>query len=169
MPPGERLLPRRARAFTLIELLIVLVVLSVLLALVAPSLSKSFRARVLDQAAVQLLALIQYGRDEAISQGVPMDVWLNPQNGQYGVAPKTGYPGEATRNKQYRLDPELHFDNTLSASSTGHSLTVAEFAPDGTLEASSNPSLRIADRSSASIVVTETPDGYGYQIQKETR
>ena len=154
----------------MIELIIVLVVLSVLLALVAPSLSTSFRARDLDAAGAQLLALTEYGRDEAISQSVPMDVWLNPQNGQYGVGPKTGFPGDTSRNKQYTLEPELHFDNTGTAPAGGtHSLTVAEFQADGTLDPSSNVSMHIVNRSRAGIFVTQTADGYGYELRKETR
>jgi Tfp pilus assembly protein FimT len=154
----------------LLELIIVMVVLTVLLALVAPTLSSSFRGRNLDQAGAQLLALTEYGRDEAISQGVPMDVWLNPASGQYGVTAKAGYPGDATRDKQYTLDSDLHFDSAGAAVATaGQQLNLAEFEPDGTLDPSSLPSMRIVGHAQASISVAQTSNGYGYELPSGTR
>ncbi len=155
------------RAFTLLELITVMAVLSVLLALVAPALSSSFRARDLAAAGAQLLALTEYARDEAISQGVPMDVWVNPVNGQYGVMPKPGYPGDAARNKQYSLSAELHFDAANAAAPSSQSHSAAEFAPDGSLDPSSASILRIVNLKKAAIAVTETRDGYGYELGKE--
>jgi Tfp pilus assembly protein FimT len=155
----------------LLELIVVMVVLTVLLALVAPTLSSSFRGRNLDQAGAQLLALTEYGRDEAISQGVPMDVWLNPATGQYGVNAKAGYPGDATRDKQYTLDSDLHFDaaGATVAAPAGQLLNLAEFEPDGTLDPSSLASMRIVGHAEASISVAQTPNGYGYELQSGTR
>jgi Tfp pilus assembly protein FimT len=149
------------------ELIIVMAILTVLLALAAPSLSSSLRAHNLEQAGAQLLALTEYGRDEAISQSVPMDVWLNPANGQYGVNPKAGFPGDPARNKQYTLNPDLQFDGTGSTT-LGQVQNLAEFEPDGTLDPSSLPTIRIVDRSKAGVSMIETPDGYGYELQKAT-
>ncbi len=147
-----------------------MLVLAVMLALVAPLLSSSLRARHLEAAGVQMLAVLEYGRDQAISQGVPMDVWLNPANGQYGAYAKPGFPGDPARTKQYTLEPDLHFDSTgATAPSGGQGLTVAEFAPDGTLDPSATPTLRLVDRWHDSVSVTETTDGYGYELQKEVR
>jgi prepilin-type N-terminal cleavage/methylation domain-containing protein len=176
----------RYRAFTLIELIIVMVVLAVLLALVAPSLTSSFRGRNLEQAGVQVLAVTEYGRDEAISEGVPMDVWINPANGRFGIAAKPGFPGDPARLKQYTLPPDLRFDAAASPGGAGlatassasitappaaaaQGINVAEFQADGTLDPSSNPSIRILGHASSAVAVTETADGYGYELQKETR
>jgi prepilin-type N-terminal cleavage/methylation domain-containing protein len=158
-----------APAFTLLELIIVMAVLTVMMAIAAPSLSSSLRAHNLEQAGAQLLALTEYGRDEAISQGIPMDVWLNPANGQYGVNAKAGFPGDATRDKRYTLATDLHFDTTAAAVPSGHQLNAAEFEPDGTLDPSSNAVMRIVDRTGAGVSVTQTADGFGYEVRKETR
>ena len=167
--PARSRRPPEAPAFTLIELVVVMAVLTVLLALAAPSLTSSFRGHDLDQAGTQLLALTEYARDEAISQGVPMDVWIDAGTGRYGVDVKTGYPGDSTRAKQYTLGPDLHFDSTASAAPAGNLLNAAEFAPDGSLDPSSIATVRIVDRSKSGISVTETSDGYGYALQKEGR
>lgn len=167
--PGSVLALRETRAFTLLELIIVMAILCVLLALAAPSLSSSMRGHNLEQAGAQLLAVTEYGRNEAISQGIPMNVWVNPANGQYGVTAKPGYPAAPGRDKQYRLEPDLHFDAATSGMPSGNQLNAAEFEPDGTLDPSSVQTIRIVATSRSGVSVTETRDGYGYELQKETR
>ncbi len=144
-------------------------VLTILLGLAAPSLSSSFRAHHLAQAGAQVLAVTEYGRDEAVSQGVPMVIWLNAATGEYGVNAKPGFPGDATRDKRYSLGSELHFDSAASAAPSGDQLNAAEFSPDGTLTPASISAVRIVDDNKASVAVTQTPDGYGYELGKETR
>lgn len=159
----------RLPAFTLLELIIVMVVLSVLLALAIPTLSSSMRGHQLEQAGAQLLALTEYARDEAVSQGVPMVVSVNAANGTYRADTKAGYPGDASRAKAYQLGSDLHFDAAAATGSGGgDTVAAAEFAPDGTLAATSVPTLRIIDRWNAAVTVAQTTDGYGYELQKET-
>ena len=54
--------------------------LCVILGVAAPSLSRSMRQRNLTQEAARLLAATEYARDEAISRGVPMAVWIDVAN-----------------------------------------------------------------------------------------
>jgi hypothetical protein len=44
---------------------------------------------------------------------------------------------------------------------------VAEFLPDGTLDPSSEASVRLVDQSNAAIDVTQNKDGSAYEIEKE--
>ncbi len=69
-------------AFTLIELVVVMAVLATVLAIVVPSLSRSCKQRHRRQEADRLLAVIEYARDEAVSQGVPMVVWIDAEQGK---------------------------------------------------------------------------------------
>ena len=69
----------RRAGFTLIELMLVLAILAMMVALVAPALAKSSRARNLEQEALRLVALTEYARDEAVSQGVSMAVYVETQ------------------------------------------------------------------------------------------
>ena len=55
---------------TLLELILVMVILSTVLAIAAPSLRGFFASRRLDSAAAQILALTQWARSQAISEGV---------------------------------------------------------------------------------------------------
>src|ERR1051325_1837454 len=82
---------RPAPGFTLVELILVMALLATLMALAAPSLSRSMRQRNLSQEATRFVALTESARDEAVSQGVPMVVWIDPVGGRFGMGPKTGY------------------------------------------------------------------------------
>jgi type II secretion system protein H len=67
---ADRRQPDRRRATTLLELILVMVILSTVLAIAAPSLRGFFASRRLDNAAAQILALTQLARSQAINEGV---------------------------------------------------------------------------------------------------
>src|SRR5213080_192627 len=60
----------RGRAFTLIELILVMALLSIVLAVSAPALSSFFRGRNIDAEGRRLVSLIRYGQGRAVSEGV---------------------------------------------------------------------------------------------------
>ena len=159
------------RAFTLVELVLVMALLVVMLAVAAPSLGRSMRARNLDQQSARLLSLTEYARDEATSQGIPMLVWVDPDTRRFGVDAHAGYTANGFRTKEYILPEDLAFDpiDGAQASKTqGHGFDVAEFAPDGTLDPASVATIRISGHNHADVAaISQTPDGYGYRIVKE--
>jgi type II secretion system protein H len=60
------------RAFTLIELILVMTILLVVMAVAFPSLRGFFRGRNLDSEARRILALTRYGQSRAVAEGVPV-------------------------------------------------------------------------------------------------
>src|SRR5438067_13878805 len=82
---------RTLRAFTLVELILVMAVLATIMALSTPSLSRSLRNRNIEQEAKRFIALTEYARGEAVSQGVPMTIWIDVEAGAFGVEPKAGF------------------------------------------------------------------------------
>src|SRR5512143_2179039 len=66
-----------ARAFTLIELILVMALLTIVISLTAPKLSRFFHGRTLDSEARRLLALTRSGQSRAVSEGLPMDLWVD--------------------------------------------------------------------------------------------
>ena len=60
----------RDRGFTLLELILVMVILSTVLAMAGPSLKGFFTSRKTHDTASQILALTQYARSQAITQGI---------------------------------------------------------------------------------------------------
>lgn len=157
---------RSASAFTLVELILVMALLATLLAVSAPSLSRSFKQRGLDQEAVQLLAATEYARDEAVSQGVPMTVWIDPQSGSFGVHAKDGFEGDTAREKSYALKTDIRFDLAQAVTDKEGHVTAAEFDPEGTLSQDSLAAIRIIDRFDSGMSLTQTADGWCYEIAK---
>ena len=60
----------RNSGFTLLELILVMVILSTVLAMAAPSLRGFFGSRKTHDTATQILALTQFARSQAISEGI---------------------------------------------------------------------------------------------------
>jgi type II secretion system protein H len=153
--------------FTLVELILVMALLAIVAAFSAPSLARSLHQRNLDGEAARLLALTEYGRDEAISQGVPMTIWIDPK-GRMGVEPKSGYYGDDTRSREFELNADIHFELDRTASQSGV-VEAMEFSPDGMPASSSIDAVRLVDRFQSLITVARTTDGWGYEIVKEQR
>ena len=157
---------RSALGFTLVELIIVMMLLAIVAALSAPSLSRSTRQRNLDEEATRLLALTEYGRDEAVSQGVPMIVWIDAKGQRYGVEPKSGFDSDETRSREYAMNPDVNVEIDKAVASGGV-VEAMEFAPDGALTTSSVETVRLVDRAKSAISVARTTDGWSYELVKE--
>ncbi len=159
---------RSAQGFTLVELIIVMTLLAIVAALSVPSLSRSMRQRNLDEEATRLLALTEYGRDEAVSQGVPMIVWIDAKSQRYGIAPKAGFDADETRAREYAMNPDVQAQTDKAAGSGGR-VEAMEFAPDGSLASSSVDAVRLVDRFNSAIAVSRTSDGWSYELVKEAK
>ena len=140
--------------------------LVVLLSLVAPALSRSTRARRLEHEATRLLAMTEYARDEAISQGVPMSLWIQPEAKRFGVEAKPGYPADKSREREFILDTDVRFDLDDTAKAEGGIVYAAEFDPDGTPADLSLDSIRLMDRSDSSVALQRADNDWGYEIVK---
>lgn len=154
----------RRRAFTLVELILVMVLLATLLAISAPSLSRSLRGRALDQEAVRLLAATEYARDEAVSQGIPMNLWIDPAGGIFGVSPKDPYTGVPAREQTWTLPDGTRFDLQAAATDTTGRVIAAAFSPEGVPDPGSLSSLVLTDRSGGRVELALTTDGWAYEI-----
>ena len=145
--------------------------LATLMALAVPSLARSLRQRNLDGEAARLLALTEYGRDEAASLGIPIVVWIDRDSRSFGVDAKTGYAADGFRRREYVLNADVNFDAISNAVSgqNGRGVNAAEFEPDGTMDSSSVNSVRLVDRFKSSVSLAQTADHYGYEIVKEGR
>jgi len=76
-----RKVPRQG--FTLLELILVMVILSTVLAMAAPSLRGFFASRQTQDAAAQLLTLTQLARSQAVCEGTNYRLNLNAEEGKY--------------------------------------------------------------------------------------
>jgi Tfp pilus assembly protein FimT len=101
---GRRGSPRRQDAFTLVELILVMTLIVMTTAIVLPRLTRFFGGRAVDSEARRFMALMHYGQGRAVSDGVPMMLWIDSTHGAYGLEREPGYAGR---------DP-LEEDNTLA-------------------------------------------------------
>ncbi len=158
------------RGFTLVELILVMVILTVVMAIAVPSIARSFRQRNLEQEAARLLAVTEYGRDEAVSEGAPMSVWIEPERGVFGVDAEPGFVPGDVRRKHYALGGDIHFDLEKTPDARDGRVEAARFAPDGNMDADGGvDSIRIANRWNSTMTVARTQDGLGYEIAKEAK
>jgi len=133
----------------------------------APALSRSFQGRAVKQEAARLLAMAEYAREEAISQGVPMVVWIDAQGGRFGTQAKSGYEGDASRQKELALAPTIHVTLAEEKAPQDGRTIAMEFDPDGTPAPSNISSIKVADQHEEVATLALSNDGWGYEIAKE--
>lgn len=128
MMPHRLLHPR---GFTLIELVLVLMLMSLLLLAAAPSLTGWNRARRLDAASDGLLSAARWARAEAIVTAVPHRLEVDTGAGSYRVTRRdTDVFGPVTG--EFGRDTILPPGVTVELSTPeGVSLTALEFYPNG--------------------------------------
>jgi type II secretion system protein H len=159
---------RRRAGFTLIELVLVLALLAMAVAVAAPSLSRFFRGRTLDNEARRMLSVTRFAQSRAVSEGVPMLMWFRSDTGQYGLLSETTFTDTDTKAVTYELDSDLAMEVDslqfagespwkLAAQTTG-SKQVIRFTPDGFVDENS-PNwvwLKTADETDATWLVLST-------------
>ncbi len=178
--------PRRA-AFTLIELLLVMALMIIVIAVVAPSLSNFFRGRNLDSESRRFLALTRYARSRAISEGMPMVLWIDPEQRAYGLTEEFGFGPQDERAVTYRLEPDVDIEldrrglpavqavqplpQTLALGPSAFSI---RFQPDGFVSEASPQSIWFKERERTGggqrgerniVWVTQTPNRVSYELQ----
>ena len=156
------------RAMTLIELIVVMALLATVLALSAPRLSRFFRGRDLEEEGRRLLALTRYGRSEAVSRGVPMELWIDALSGSYGLSPQAGYGYEESKAPiEFELVEGLLFEVEASILDQAGRATIL-FRADGAIEEGSLASVAIRDEEYHTIEIAQVDTGQGYVIQETT-
>jgi type II secretion system protein H len=168
--------PNAPRAFTLIELILVLALLAIATSLAAPSLSSFFKGRALDSAARQLLSLTHAGQSRAVSEGFPMLLWIDSQEHAYGLREES-----SSRNRQSQeADPraeEFVFDEQLRIEAVnasplpvnGRSLPAIRFLPDGTIDEGSASTLRFSGPNGDTLWLIEATNRMSYEIRNTDR
>lgn len=176
-------------AFTLIELILVMAMLVILMAVMAPSLSGFFRGRTVDGEVRRLSSLIRYGRERAISEGLPMVLWLDPQQRAYGLADDSGYGTPDTHAVAYPLSRDVVLEVyasqvasppvSMQVSGTGglrpsRSSYAIRFQPDGFIAESSpvqigireqNPAVGARNSRAGSLVLVPSPTRLTYDLR----
>jgi type II secretion system protein H len=153
--------------FTLIELILVLALLVIISSLAAPAMANFIRGRALDSEARRLMALMHAGQSRAVSEGLPMVLWVDEKQNTYGLqAETTGQTGDA-KAETLPLDSVLQISvlNTgLGTPTTFNNLPAIRFLADGTVDENSPQTLQLTDSAGIKRWLIETRNHTGYEI-----
>src|SRR5688500_5263910 len=137
--------------FTLIELIFVLALLAITAVYVTASMGSFFRGRALNFEARRLLSLTHYAQSRAVSEGVPVILWINPADSTYGLTIQSTFsdPEGDMRAVTYAVESGLSLETPQSVVAeiseqddeklgiTTDGLSVIRFTPDGFFDESS--------------------------------
>ena len=176
--PTGRTKSELLRAFTLIELIMVMTLLVVVISVAAPSLAGFFRGRALDSEAHRLLSLTRQGQSRAASTGVPVILWVDPVQRTYGLEEDSSYTDKDTHAVEYTLDSNVSVEvgqavtsNPLSvgmaAASKRSVLPQIRFQPDGGIDESSLETVRLLNREGASLWLALARSRLNYEIRNQ--
>jgi type II secretion system protein H len=192
---AARFADRTRRGFTLIELILVMALLTIVISLTAPKLSRFFHGRTLDSEARRLLALTRSGQSRAVSEGLPIDLWVDAEQGTFGLEAEPSYETSDPKAVDFALDSGLQLEvvnktvaaapaNTVTMSrslqaSTASvprvnlvhaSLPTIRFLPDGSLGERSPQMLRLTGDDGGSLWLVQSRDGSNnYEIRNTDR
>ncbi len=174
-------------AFTLIELILVMALLTVVISLTAPKLSRFFHGRTLDSEARRLLALTRSGQSRAVSEGLPMDLWVDAEKGEFGLEAEHSFETSDPKAMEFTLDSRLKIEavsrtviapvNTFSrsrqvtvasiprAAPVRSELPTIRFLPDGSLGEASPQKLHLSSADGDSLWLAQASDGLSYEIR----
>jgi type II secretion system protein H len=154
-------------AFTLIELILVMALLIVAVSLVAPRMSDFMRGRALDSEARQLFALMHAGQSRAVSEGMPMVLWVDGKQNAYGLEAETSGQSGDPKAEDLTVDENLQIavvNVGFSVTATFHNLPAIRFLPDGTIDETSPQTLRLTDTKGNALWLIESRNRTGYEI-----
>jgi type II secretion system protein H len=105
--PSSRGKPAPSAAFTLVELVIVMSLMVITVGVAAPSFKGFLKGRNLENEARRFVALTRYGASRAITEGLPVDLWINTKQNKYGMAAAGGYTETRTNTANYTVDDDV--------------------------------------------------------------
>ena len=156
-----------AAAFTLIELILILALLVIITSLALPPMAKFIRGRALDSEARRFLSLAHAAQNRAVSEGMPMMLWVDAKQGSYGLsAETTGQDGDP-KGENLPVDSTLTIgvlNIGAAAAVTFKDLPAIRFLPDGSIDENSPQTVQLNDSDGFSRWLTETGNRTGYEI-----
>jgi len=170
---------RRSHGFTLIEMILVMALLAIVLAISAPSLSRFFKSRGLESEARRFLALTRHAQSRAVSEGVPMVLWLETRQRLYGLNADKTFVEDDSKAEQFNVDETLAVEVRLSSEAAATSqasqfknekqttsgLYTLRFTPDGFVSMSSPEAVVFRQKDNGELWVAQSRNRLNYEIQ----
>ncbi len=170
---------RRTRAFTLVELIVVMVLLLIVASMVVPRMSSFFRGRALSSEGRRMLSLINYGQSRAVAEGLPVLLWIDAANATYGLEIQAGYAGFDDRAVTYAAEPTLTLETPAVLAEFGseqddeklglpENLAVIRFTPDGFFDDASVSRIVIRQGDEGALELAPTANRLRYELRPVT-
>jgi prepilin-type N-terminal cleavage/methylation domain-containing protein len=154
-------------AFTLIELILVLALLVIITSLALPTMSRFIRGRALGSETSRLQALMHEAQSRAVSEGMPVMLWLDAPHGTYGATLETPGQGGDAKAEDLTVDDTLKIavlNLGTGTQTTFKNMPAIKFLPDGTIDEGSPQTIQLADSEGFTRRLTELPTRTGYEI-----
>jgi type II secretion system protein H len=171
---------RRRRAFTLVELIVVMVLLLIVASMVAPRMSSFFRGRALSAEARRLLSLVHYAQSRAVAEGVPVLLWIDPTTSTYGIQVQVGHEGTDDRAHTFTAEPTLTLETVGQAETyvseqedeqmgLPEGMAAIRFNPDGFFDEGSVSKIVIRQGDEGALEIVPKATRLGYEILPTTK
>jgi prepilin-type N-terminal cleavage/methylation domain-containing protein len=169
------------RAFTLVELIVVMVLLLTVASMVMPRMASFFRGRALSQEAQRVLSLIQYGRARAVAEGVPVILWVDPARSMYGLEVQESHAGgDEGRRIVHSAEPSLRLEIPVVVDAPGseqederlglpENLAAIRCNPDGFFDEGGAQRIVIRQGDEAALEIVPTFNRLGFEIRPVIR
>ncbi len=146
----------------------VLALLVIITSLVAPAMSNFIRGRALDSEARRLFALMHAGQSRAVSEGLPVMLWVDEKQNAYGLEEETPPKGGDPKAENLTVDENVQIavlNVGAAALTTIRNLPAIRFLADGTIDESSPQTLRLTDAKGHALWLIEARNRMGYEIR----
>lgn len=182
--------PHVGWAFTLMELILVMTVLAIAVSLTAPALASFFRGRTLDSEARRLLSMTRQGQSRAVSEGVPVELWVDAVHQSYGLEAEPTFEPSDSKAASVQMDADMQvlaIALTTSASAATQSVTTSptsvtpapksnhpnlpriRFMPDGSIAETSPQMIQLTGRDGSSRWIVLARNRLTYEIRAQAQ
>ncbi|HEX3890042.1 MAG TPA: GspH/FimT family pseudopilin [Verrucomicrobiae bacterium] len=168
---GNPIKRRNQCAFTLVEMILVMVLLVVAVSLVAPKLSGFMRERALDSEARRMFAIMHAGQARAVSEGMPVMLWIDEKKNGYGIEEETPAKKTDPQAESYTADENVQVSvmNLSGSAITFNNLPAIRFLADGTVDENSPQAVKLTGSTGNELWLLESADRRGYEISNSDK
>jgi len=145
----------------------VMTLLVIMVSLVAPPMANFIRGRALDAEARRVYAMLHGAQSRAISEGMPIMVWVDEKNNLYGMEQETPPKDGDTKAETLELDSTLTMEVVSLSGGVQTSLRnlpAIRFLPDGTIDENSPQSLHLVHDNGGDLWLVESRNRMGYEV-----
>lgn len=156
---------RNIRGLTLIELICVMAIMAAIMTISAPSLSGFFKGRSLHEQSRRFLALTRHARSAAISEAAIAELWIDTNEGRYGLNIQTGEETADAKSLEYKLEDNQEFEVDAQQLDADGKATL-RFYPDGLMDEENPEEIILLQGEADEILFRKTESGIGYVIDE---